>query len=252
MSHNVVGVIPARLDSTRLFRKALRPLCGRPMVEWVYRHAAAFRGFHRLLVATDSVEIQDYCGAAGILALLTSPDHHSGTDRVHEIMTRLAAEIGPEAIYVNIQGDEPMVTASHIELLVQAFDTSQTQVSTLKVAISEEAARHPGNVKVVTDPEGHALYFSRALIPCHRDDSCPRRYFKHLGLYAYRTKGLDAFHSLPPSPLELTERLEQLRFLENGIPVKVMETPLDTIGVDTEEDVERVEEHLRSMGEVLS
>ncbi|MGH9452376.1 MAG: 3-deoxy-manno-octulosonate cytidylyltransferase [Terriglobia bacterium] len=252
MNLKVVGVIPARLASTRLSRKVLRPLCGRPMVEWVYRHAAVFPGFHKLLVATDSLEIQNHCTGAGIPVMMTSPDHHSGTDRVHEVMTRLTAEIGPEAIYVNIQGDEPMVTASHIDLLVQPFSDSRTQVSTLRVAIAEEAALDPGNVKVVTDPKGHALYFSRTLIPYHSDLAGPTRYFKHLGLYAYTSKALEAFHSLPPSPLELTERLEQLRFLENGIPITVMETPRDTIGVDAEEDVERVEEYLRGKAEPLS
>jgi len=215
------------------------------MVEWVYRQAARFPRFHKLLVATDSAEIQDHCRAAAIPVMMTSPGHSSGTDRVHEVMTRLTAEVGPEAIYVNIQGDEPMVSASHIDLLVQPFGDSRTQVSTLKVAIEEEVAQEPANVKVVTSPDGRALYFSRALIPYYRDTSAAKHYFKHLGLYAYSSRALDAFHALPPSPLELTERLEQLRFLENGIPITVMETHLDTIGVDTEEDVARVEEYLR-------
>ena len=222
------------------------------MVEWVYRHAAAFPGFHKLLVATDSPEIQNHCTATGIPVMMTSDNHHSGTDRVHEVMIRLASEVGPEAIYVNIQGDEPMVMASHIDLLIRPFSDSQTQVSTLKVAIAEEAALDPGNVKVVTDPKGRALYFSRTLIPYHHDQARPTQYFKHLGLYAYTFKALDAFHSLPPSALELTERLEQLRFLENGIPIMVIETPHDTIGVDTEEDVDRVEEYLRGKAEPMS
>lgn len=177
--------------------------------------------------------------------MMTSSEHNSGTDRIHEVMIRLTAELGPHAVYVNIQGDEPMVTASHIELLVRPFDNPQTQVSTLKVAIAEEAAQEPGNVKVVTSLDGRALCFSRSLIPYYRDTSVTRHYFKHLGLYAYSRRALDTFHALPPSPLELAEKLEQLRFLENGIPITVLETPLDTIGVDTEEDVARVEEYLR-------
>jgi 3-deoxy-manno-octulosonate cytidylyltransferase (CMP-KDO synthetase) len=241
----VIGVIPARLASTRLERKALRPLCGRPMIEWVYRGAAQFTGFHKLLVATDAPEIEDFCAASGIPVMMTSASHHSGTDRVHEVMTRLRAETGPETIYVNIQGDEPMVTASHIDLLVRPFGNPLTQVSTLKVAMSAEGAKEPSNVKVVTTPDGTALYFSRALIPHHREAAAPNRYFKHLGLYAYSSTALEAFHRRPPSPLELVERLEQLRFLENGIPITVMETTLDTIGVDTEEDVEKVEASLR-------
>jgi 3-deoxy-manno-octulosonate cytidylyltransferase (CMP-KDO synthetase) len=248
MNRKVVGVIPSRLTSTRLERKALRPLCGRPMVEWVYRSAAAYPGFEKLVVATDSAEIESHCAAAGIPVEVTSPEHHSGTDRVHEVMTRFAAELGPEAVYVNIQGDEPMVTASHIALLVQPFADSATRVSTLKVAVLNEAADEPGNVKVVTDLRNHALYFSRAPIPYRRNKAGPGRYFKHLGLYAYSGEALDVFHSLAQSPLELTERLEQLRFLENGIPIVVMETPFDTIGVDTEDDVKRVEKHLLRTG----
>lgn len=215
------------------------------MVEWVYRNAARFPDFSKLFVATDSAEIKAYCDAAAIPVMMTSSHHFSGTDRVHEVMARLAPEVGEETIYVNIQGDEPMVTASHIELLAQAFDDSRIQVTTLKVAISEAAAQDPGNVKVVTAPDGRALYFSRVPIPCHREPSAVRQYFKHLGLYAYTSRALDAFHRLPPSPLELTEKLEQLRFLENGISITVMQTALDTIGVDTEQDVARVEEYLR-------
>ncbi len=240
----VLGVIPARLESTRLSRKALRTICGRPMIAWVYERARKARSLDRLLVATDSEEILAYCSRAGIPAMLTSPAHHSGTERVIEVMGREPADI-----YVNIQGDEPMITAEHLELLLGPFrETPGTEVSTLKVAISPEEARNPNNVKVVSDASGRALYFSRSLIPYDRDGSGRVQYYKHLGLYAYTGRALRRFQALPPSPLEQLEKLEQLRLLEDGIPIAVVETSQGTIGVDTEEDLRRVEEYFRQAG----
>lgn len=243
----VLGVIPARLESTRLPRKPLRLICGHPMIAWVYHRARQASSLDRLLVATDSEEILDYCRGAGIPTEMTSSAHRSGTDRIVEVMGREPADI-----YVNIQGDEPMVTAEHIELMVRPFrESPTTQVSTLKVAMSAEEARNPNNVKVVTDSSGRALYFSRSLIPHDRDGTGQVQYFKHLGLYAYSTAALRRFQSLAPSPLEQHEKLEQLRLLENGVPIQVVETPQDTIGVDTEEDLRRVEEHFLRAGATL-
>jgi 3-deoxy-manno-octulosonate cytidylyltransferase (CMP-KDO synthetase) len=160
-----------------------------------------------------------------------------------EVMTR-----EPAAIYVNIQGDEPMITPAHLESLLKPFDEDPaTQVSTLKVAIDPETASDRNVTKVVTDPAGRALYFSRARIPYDRDGKGPVQYFKHLGIYAFTSGALERFHRLPPSPLEKLEKLEQLRFLENGISVTVVETPDDTIGVDTEEDLARVEAYFRQL-----
>lgn len=240
----VVGVIPARLEATRLPRKPLRPICGQPMIEWVYRRARRAKSLDVLLVATDSAEVVAACEKRGIPAMMTSPDHRSGTDRVVEVMTREPADI-----YVNIQGDEPMVTAEHIELMLRPFrEVPETQVSTLKVVIRPDQARDPNNVKVVTDLNGRALYFSRSLVPFEREDLGRVQYFKHLGLYAYSTQALDQFSKLSPSELEQHEKLEQLRFLENGIPIHVVETSQDTIGVDSEEDLKRVEECFLRMG----
>lgn len=152
-------------------------------------------------------------------------------------------------ICVNIQGDEPMVTAAHLELLLTPFSQSaSTQVSTLKVAMDPEAAQIPDQVKVVTDVNGRALYFSRAIIPHDRDQTGAARYYKHLGIYAYSRAALEKFRTLPPSPLEQLEKLEQLRFLENGVPIVVVETTEDTIGVDTEEDLREVEGFFRRAG----
>jgi 3-deoxy-manno-octulosonate cytidylyltransferase (CMP-KDO synthetase) len=240
----VLGVIPARLASTRLPGKTLRPICGQPMVVWVYRRARLADCLDGLLVATDAEEVVSVCRRYGIPAMMTSPSHRSGTDRVFEVMTREPAEL-----YLNIQGDEPMITPEHVELLLRPFrGEPETQVSTLKVAMGLDAAQDPNNVKVVTDLRGRAIYFSRAPIPYDRDGSGRVHYYKHMGFYAYTRGALEKFYNLPLSPLEQLEKLEQLRFLENGIPITVVETCQDTIGVDTEEDLEKVEEYFRSKG----
>jgi len=237
----VVGVIPVRLESTRLPRKALRLIGGHSMIEWVYRRAREWPGFTSLLVATDSEEVMAHCSQLQIPATLTSVQHRSGTDRLIEVMGREPADL-----YVNIQGDEPMVTARHIELLVGPFrDRSGTAVSTLKVAIAPEDAANPNDVKVVTGRSGQALYFSRSPIPYDRAGAGGVPYYKHLGLYAYSREALETFSKLAPAQLEAAEALEQLRFLENGIPIVVVETADDTVGVDTEDDLSKVEEIFR-------
>lgn len=254
------GIIPAHLESTRLPRKLLRPLCGHPLIAWVYRRARRARSLDELLVATDSGEILDVCRSYRIPAVMTSTEHRCGTDRLFEVVDRGLLGSGhrdPRDVYVNIQGDEPMITADHVNLLLSPFERNSSeegpaqsredrelvQVTTLKVGISLEEARNPNNVKVVTDRNGRSLYFSRAMVPCDRDGTGRVQYYKHLGLYAYTASALERFHSLPPSPLEMAEKLEQLRFLENGIPAIVVEAPTDTIGVDTEEDLKKVEEY---------
>jgi len=283
MTNRVIGVIPARLESTRLSRKLLRPILGIPMLTWVYRRARQSRCLDDLLVATDSEEILAHCRENGIPATMTSAEHRSGTDRIFEVMTQRAARLdnssesgrdaagtprdvgetqGESAVYVNIQGDEPMIAPEHLELLLQPFqpfrpfrEKAGDQVSTLKVAMLLAEARDANNVKVVTGEGGRALYFSRALVPYDRDAgleaAAAGAYYKHLGLYAYTAEALRRFHELPPSPLERRERLEQLRFLENGIPMIVLETTADTIGVDTEEDLAKVEEYFRRTGVML-
>ena len=169
---------------------------------------------------------------------MTSTRHHSGTERVHEISQSVAADV-----YVNVQGDEPMIRAEHIETLVRLMEEQSIPVGTLKTPASAEDIANPNAVKVVVDLSGRALYFSRSTIPYDRDASRPK-YFKHLGIYAYRKTALDQFMTLPESSLERAERLEQLRFVENDIPIYVAETPYDSVGVDTEEDLRRVEKIL--------
>lgn len=245
----IVGVIPARLESTRLPRKPLLKICGHPMVEWVYARASAAKELFSLLVATDSDELLEWCRSLGIPAQITSPAHRSGTDRIVEVMS-LQSRAGEAAdIYMNIQGDEPMVDAEHIRLLVQPFlDDPGTDVSTLKVAMNRDDVMDPNRVKVVTDAGDHALYFSRSNVPYDRDGQWNGTWYKHLGFYAYSAAALEKFRRLRAGPLERAERLEQLRFLENGIRIRVIETLKDTIGVDTPEDLRAAEECFERSG----
>ncbi|CBE70098.1 MAG: 3-deoxy-manno-octulosonate cytidylyltransferase [Candidatus Methylomirabilis oxygeniifera] len=237
----IVGVIPARLASTRLPGKVLRPICGRPMLYHVFARASRCGLLDDLVVATDSKEVYDYCVGNRMKVRMTSSCHASGTDRIHEVMQTLSADI-----YVNIQGDEPMIRPAHLEVLLQSFlKDPSVQVGTVKTLITAEEAHNPNCVKVVTDLDGRALYFSRHAIPYNRDRIAEIGYFKHLGIYAYTGPALQRFHQLLPSLLEQTEKLEQLRFLEHGIPISVVETPYDTIGVDTEEDLARVERYFQ-------
>jgi 3-deoxy-manno-octulosonate cytidylyltransferase (CMP-KDO synthetase) len=256
-----IGVIPARLDSQRLPGKVLLNIGSKPMVHWVYERARQSPLLGELFVATDSDKVQQYCAGHDIPVMMTR-QHPSGSDRLHEVMERTDGDI-----YVNIQGDEPTIRADHIELLLQPLIAGACEVTTLKVEIDTIAAQNPNITKVVTDNRNRALYFSRYPIPYDREsvdthrknvDTHPKEdvgnvgfrrfeiserekmgvhYYKHIGLYGYTRAALELFHSLPQSPLELAEKLEQLRYLENGIPIHVAETPYDTVGVDTEADL---------------
>lgn len=231
---NAIAVIPARLASTRLPRKMLREIAGKPLIGVVYEAVRLSPLLDDVIIATDSDEILRVCREHGWKAEMTSPNHKSGTERVHEIASCHSADI-----YVNVQGDEPMIRPEQLAILLGLMQNSEAQVGTLKTPAAAEDIDNPNAVKVVTDRSGRALYFSRATVPFDRDGIRPR-YFKHLGIYAYRRAALQRFVSLPESSLEKTERLEQLRFLENGIPIHVAETPYDSVGVDTEEDLQRV------------
>jgi 3-deoxy-manno-octulosonate cytidylyltransferase (CMP-KDO synthetase) len=243
-SPRVLGVIPARLASTRLSRKVLRNLAGEPMLAWVYRAAQACPQLDEVIVATDSAEVQKLCDERGWRCLLTSPDLPSGTDRLYAVSRVVDADI-----YVNIQGDEPLLLPDHITAILALFTSPQVDVTTPKVRCTPEDIANPNAVKVVTASDGRALYFSRATIPFDRDGQGRATYWKHLGLYAYRRAALERFAALAPSELELSERLEQLRLLENGISIYVAETAHDTIGVDTEDDLRRVESILLKRSE---
>ncbi|KAA6460174.1 3-deoxy-manno-octulosonate cytidylyltransferase [Acidobacteria bacterium AB60] len=239
----IAGVIPARLGSTRLSRKVLRLIAGRPMLEWVWSAARDSGLMDPVLIATDSEEVAATCQTRGIPAVMTSPACASGSDRVREVAATLAADI-----LVNIQGDEPTLTPEFFPPLLALFDRPEVQVATLAVPCPAEEIANPNAVKVVTANDGKALYFSRARIPFDRDGAGFQGYRKHLGIYAYRRQALERFASLPTGRLEQVERLEQLRLLENGIDIYVAAAPHDTIGVDTEEDLARAEAVLLQRG----
>ncbi len=231
-----LGVIPARYHSSRLPGKPLVDLNGKPMIEWVYRRAAAARSLERLLVATDDERVRAAVERFGGEAVMTRPEHASGTDRVAEVAARIAADL-----YVNIQGDEPLISPRTIDALCEAMRRAgdSVQVATAQVPLEEPGeAASPHVVKVVADQRGRALYFSRALIPFRADGGLSAH--KHLGIYAYRRRLLLELDRLRPSALERCERLEQLRFLDNGIAIHVETVSEDSVGVDTPEDVERV------------
>jgi 3-deoxy-manno-octulosonate cytidylyltransferase (CMP-KDO synthetase) len=236
-SIRTLAVIPARLASTRLPRKVLRDIAGKPMLQWIVEAALAAPGLDRVVIATDSDEVMAFAAKRGWDAMLTSPDLQSGSDRVHAVSQRI-----PSEIVVNIQGDEPMLRPTHIDALLAPFHQPNidAQVTTLWTPCTTEEVIDPNAVKVVLAQDGRALYFSRSTIPFDRDRTGHIVYRKHLGLYAYRRAALERFAALPPHPLEAAERLEQLRLLAHNIPIYVEQTPHTTIGVDTEDDLGRV------------
>jgi 3-deoxy-manno-octulosonate cytidylyltransferase (CMP-KDO synthetase) len=210
------------------------------MLAYVYEAARACSQLQDVIVATDSEEVVSVCRQHGWSCRLTSPQHRSGTDRVHEV-----AQVIEVDVYVNVQGDEPLARREHLDALLALMERDDVEVGTLKTPCSPGDISNPNAVKVVTALDGKALYFSRATIPFDRDGSGQVRYFKHLGFYAYRKAPLEAFRTWPESDLERSERLEQLRFLDHGIAIHVAETSFDTVGVDTEEDLRRAEKILR-------
>ncbi|HUS20127.1 MAG TPA: 3-deoxy-manno-octulosonate cytidylyltransferase [Terriglobales bacterium] len=238
-----IGIIPARIASTRLPRKILREIAGKTMLAHVYGAAKGCKQLAEVIVATDSPEIMEVCQKNGWRAQMTSDQHRSGTDRVYEVAKTIAADV-----YVNVQGDEPLARPEHIDALLRPMLHDNILVSTVMTPCPVADINNPNAVKVVTSAGGQALYFSRATIPFDRDQAKSFRYMKHLGFYAYRRAALDKFCTLPESALERSERLEQLRFLENGIEIYVEETEYDTVGVDTEDDLRRVEGIIKASG----
>lgn len=232
----IVGVIPARLASSRLPRKMLREIAGQPLLGWVVQAAQRCQALDELIVATDAVEIADYCRSLSCRVEMTDPELASGTDRVCAVAKRV-----PGDVFLNIQGDEPLLRSEQLEMLIGLFARPEVHVGTLTTRCAPHDVGNPNAVKVACAHDGRALYFSRAAIPFDRDKSGTVEHWKHLGFYGYRRAALEQFPSLPPSKLEAAERLEQLRVLEAGIPIYVAETEHDSIGVDTEADLLAVE-----------
>ena len=240
----VVGVIPARYKSSRLEGKALADIHGKPMIQHVWERCRRVTALDRLLVATDDARIRQAVESFGGEAVMTDPEHASGTDRVAEAVEQVDCDV-----VVNIQGDEPMLDPRMIDELVEPFvSDAATEMVTLKQLITEdEELTNQNVVKVACDIRGDALYFSRSLIPCLSSRAQDHRVYKHLGLYSYSKACLKKLSSLSPAPLERIERLEQLRALENGVRIRVVLTKSEGRGVsvDTPEDLETARRLMR-------
>ena len=242
---NFVGIIPARYASTRFPGKPLAMLGGKTMIQRVYEQVS--KVLQDVYVATDDQRIYEAVEAFGGKAIMTSPNHKSGTDRIQEAYTKIGK---PFDVVINIQGDEPFIHESQIETVCRCFDDDNTMIATLGRPFNDSHTfadlENPNSPKVVCDTRGFAMYFSRSVIPYLRGtdktewlSSFP--YLKHIGLYAYRTRVLQEITALPQSPLEVAESLEQLRWLQNGYRIKVGITQIETVGIDTPEDLERAE-----------
>ena len=260
-----LGVIPARYASTRFPGKPLAPLGNGSLLSAVWTNTAAASGLTRVIVATEDERIVEACRTYGAEAMLTSPKHASGSDRAAEVVRRAG---GPFDLVVNIQGDEPFVTPTSLNALVAAFDEHpELQMATLAEPIEDvDDIFDPGTVKVVLRSDGRALYFSRAPIPFHRASTGPLQadyreqlrllprklagYYKHQGIYAYRTETLFSITAMPPSPLEIREGLEQLRALQAGIGILVLPSDFRSIAVDTPADLARAARRLSSRQEI--
>ena len=241
----VLAVVPARYASTRFPGKPLAPIAGRPMIQHVVERVRTAKLVSRVVVATDDARIKAAVEAFGAEAILTRADHANGTDRVAEVAARLTAEI-----YVNVQGDEPLIDPGTVDAVIAAMlEDESVQIATPCVAIEEpKDIMDPNVVKVVRDFDGNGIYFSRAPIPWVRDTNAnvKAQHWKHLGLYGYRREALLEYQTLPPGDLERVEQLEQLRWLENGFRIRVAETDYDAVSVDVPSDIERVEKLLRA------
>lgn len=243
-----IAIIPARYASTRFPGKPLAMLSGKTVIQRVYEQAHSV--LDEAVVATDDERILKAVEAFGGKAVMTSANHKSGTDRIQEAAEKLNTNAD---VIINIQGDEPFIHQSQIETVKSLFADNNTQIATLgKPFESIEAAENPNSPKIVTDINGYALYFSRSIIPYVRGKEKAEwisefPFLKHLGLYAYRREVLAEITKLPQSPLEKAESLEQLRWLQNGYRIKVGITNIETVGIDTPEDLARAEEFLRSM-----
>ena len=241
---NIIGVIPARFASTRLQGKVLADINGKPMIQHVYERARQSRLLQDVIIAADSEIVLEKAKGFGAKAVLTSVDHPSGSDRVAEAVRSIACDV-----VLNIQADEPFITSKIIDDLAKVITDEQSVVmaTVIKILEPESELNDPNVVKVVVDKDKNALYFSRSVIPHHRDklEFSSVKYFKHLGIYAYRKDFLLNFVKLPKSRLEKIEQLEQLRVLEAGYKIKTVLTDIQTIGVDTKEDLIRAREFLK-------
>ena len=253
MSERVLGIVPARLASTRLPNKPLYPLLGRPLLEWVWRRVESMSVLHDAVVATDSEEIAELCRSLGAPVELTSSEHHSGTDRVAEVASR--REYRGFGVIANIQGDEPLLKESHLQAAIELVRSEGWDVGTCATPLmTHEVRRDSAAVKVARAAGGRALYFSRSAIPYKRDEKPTEEelerepFLRHIGIYAYTPEALSRWVAMAPSTLEQLERLEQLRPLEAGLRIGVAVMGAADPGVDTPADAARMEERLKELG----
>lgn len=245
---NFIAIIPARYASTRFPGKPLAMLGGKTVIQRVYEKVSAC--VDETYVATDDDRIFDHVKSWGGNVVMTSTKHKSGTDRIEEAIEKIG---GNYDVIINVQGDEPFIAAEQIETVRRCFDDADTQIATLGIRFGNniDAVKNPNSPKIILDNRGFAMYFSRSVIPFIRgkeQESWATEYpfMKHIGLYAYRREVLREVTQLPQSSLELAESLEQLRWLQNGYRIKVGETSIETIGIDTPEDLEQAQEKITS------
>ena len=236
---NIVAAIPARYAATRFPGKLMQMLGKKPIIRHVYDNTLATGLFNDVFIVTDSDIIYKEINENGGKVIMSKKGHESGSDRIAEAVAEMNVDV-----IVNVQGDEPFIKKEPLEKLVQLFNDPGVQVASLMRKISKEEAADPNNVKVVTDESGDALYFSRSIIPYQRDEKINVGYFLHVGVYAYKKDVLMSFTKWPQSSLEKIEKLEQLRYLENGIKIKMTETDYNNIAIDTPEDLERAKSFL--------
>ncbi len=239
-----LGVIPSRYTSTRLEGKPLKDICGHTMVEWVYKRAK-LSDLDEVVVATDDERIYKEVERFGGKVVLTKKDHENGTSRIAEVCEKYK----DYDVIVNIQGDEPLIEKDMINTIINSFKEDESiSMSTLKYKLETmEDIENSNYVKVITDKNGYAIYFSRSVIPYPRELNL-QNYYKHVGIYGYKRDFVIEYAKMEPTALELSESLEQLRAIENGYKIKVMETPYKILGVDTQEELEKVREYIDKNG----
>ncbi|MCF3110480.1 3-deoxy-manno-octulosonate cytidylyltransferase [Niabella sp. CC-SYL272] len=231
----IIAVIPARYAATRFPAKLMKMLGDRPVIAHTYAAVAGSGLFDDVFVVTDSALIFEEIVSRGGKAIMSVAEHESGTDRIAEAVKDMEVDV-----IVNVQGDEPFMQKEPLEKIAALFNSDTVQVGSLmRKFASENEVQNPNAVKVVTNKNGKALYFSRSVIPYKRDENIAVPYYLHIGVYAFRKKALLDFTAWPPSPLEQTEKLEQLRFLDNGVDIHMAETGYETVAIDTPEDLER-------------
>jgi len=235
----IVAAIPARYAATRFPGKLMQMLGNKTIIRHVYDNTVSTGLFNDVFVVTDSDIIYKEIKDSGGKVIMSKKEHESGSDRIAEAIAEMNIDV-----IVNVQGDEPFIKKEPLEKLVRIFNDDSIQVASLMRKISKDEAVNPNNVKVVTDRSGYALYFSRSIVPYQREEKMNNEYFLHVGVYAYKKDALLDFTKLPQSQLEKIEKLEQLRYLENGIKIKMAETDYNNIAIDTPEDLEKAKNSL--------